>query len=119
MQNKKPSIVARIIKGLTEFTEALENRTKGESISERFDCRVVALDLHPSRYGAEEVKKTRKLLGLSQSVFARLLGVSVNTVRAWEQGINVPQDVACRFMDEIRVNPKYWLKRIKDSTVVK
>src|SRR3954453_20255118 len=102
MQYKKPSVGARIIQGLTEFAEALENQHKGESISARFKSRVVELDLQPSRYGAEEVKATRNLLGLSQRMFARLLGVAANTVRALEQGINVPQDVACRFMDEIR-----------------
>jgi DNA-binding transcriptional regulator YiaG len=117
VKQTKPRVGRRIIQGLEEFAQALENGNG--SIAERFNCRVVELDLHPSRYGADEVKYTRGLLGASQAIFARLLGVSVQTVRSWEQGINVPKDVACRFMDEIRLNPKYWLKRLKESTVVK
>jgi len=27
--------------------------------------------------------------------------------------------VACRFMDEIRRDPSYWLARLRESTVVK
>jgi len=77
------------------------------------------LDLRPTAYSPELVKATRKSLRASQKVFAELLGVSVKTVCAWEQGINTPQDVACRFMDEIRHDPSYWLKRIKESAIVK
>jgi DNA-binding transcriptional regulator YiaG len=115
--NKKPSVGARIIQGLEEFADALESR--GGSVNQKFNCRVVELHLQASHYGAAQVKQTRELLGASQMVFARLLGVSLNTVRAWEQGVNIPKEVACRFMDEIRLNPRYWLKRLKDSTVVK
>jgi DNA-binding transcriptional regulator YiaG len=116
MKAKKASVGARIIQGLEEFVETLE---KKEPVAAKFTCRVVELDLRPTPYGPERVKSTRKLLNVSQAVFARLLGVAVNTVRAWEQGVNTPQDVACRFMDEIRRNPAYWVKRLKESTVVK
>jgi putative transcriptional regulator len=116
MKEKKPSVGGRIIQGLQEFAESLERK---ESVAEKFTCRVVELDLRPETYSPELVKETRKLLNASQSVFARLLGVSVKTVRAWEQGINTPMDVACRFMDEIRHNPGYFLKRLKDSAVSK
>jgi len=116
MKEKKASVRARIIQGLEEFVETLE---KKEPIAEKFTCRVVELNLRPTPYSPELVKGTRKLLNASQAVFARLLGVAVNTVRSWEQGVNTPQDVACRFMDEIRRNPAYWVKRLKESTVIK
>jgi DNA-binding transcriptional regulator YiaG len=116
MKEKKASVGARIIQGLEEFAETLEQ--KGP-IAKKFTCRIVELDFRPTLYGPKLVKETRKLLNASQAVFARLLGVAVNTVRAWEQGVNTPQDVACRFMDEIRRNPAYWVKRLKESTVVK
>ena len=45
-------------------------------------------------------------------LFARFLGVSVKTVRAWEQGTNTPQEIACRLMDEILHDPDYWRKRL-------
>ena len=116
MKAKKASVGARIIQGLEEFLEALE---KKEPVAEKFTCRVVKLDLRPTPYTPELVKKTRDLLNASQAVFARLLGVAVNTVRSWEQGVNIPQDVACRFMDEIRRNPAYWVQRLKESAVVR
>src|SRR5947209_20214199 len=110
---KRSTVGARIIQGLQEFADVLE---KKEPVTEKFTCWVVELDLRPTPYSAERVRETRKLLNASQAVFARLLGVSVKTVCAWEQGKNVPMDIACRFMDEIRLNPGYWVKRLKAST---
>lgn len=112
----KASVADRILQRLEGFTEALE---KGEVIQKRFTCRRIELDLKPIPYEPEAVKKIRGLLGASQTVFARLLGVSVRTVRSWEQGINSPSDMACRFMDEIQRNPKYWIARLKEAAVPK
>ena len=39
---------------------------------------------------ADDVRVIRCSLGLTQRAFADLLGVALNTVRAWEQGINEP-----------------------------
>jgi len=51
-------------------------------------------------------------------LFAHFLGVSVKTVRSWEQG-KTPSDIASRFMDEIRHNPNYWRQRLKESAKAK
>jgi HTH-type transcriptional regulator/antitoxin HigA len=56
----------------------------------------------------------RKVLNASQALFAQFLGVSVKAVRKWESG-QAPSEMACRFMDEIRRNPKYWHKRLRES----
>ncbi len=113
---KGTTVGARIIEGLEEFADVLE---KKEPVAEKFTCWVVELDLEPTPYSPERVRQTRKLVNASQSVFARLLGVSVKTVSAWEQGTNVPMAIACRFMDEIRRNPGYWIKRLKASARTK
>jgi putative transcriptional regulator len=115
-RSNKGSIGSRLIEGLREFADSLE---KKERITQKYNCRVVELDLRPTSYTPEIVRETRKLLEASQTVFAQFLGVSPNTVRAWEQGLNVPKDVACRFMDEIRRDPEYWRKRLRESAVVK
>jgi putative transcriptional regulator len=107
---KKASVESRVIQRLEKFTEALEN---GEVISKRFTCRTVELDLKPTPYSPQMVKKARSLLGVSQALFALFLGVSVKTVRSWEQGINPPCDMACRFMDEIQVEPDYMRNRLR------
>lgn len=112
----KKSVGKRIIEGLKEFAEALEN---DEPIAEKFTCRKVTLDLLPVNYDPKAVKSTRKLLAASQGVFAQFLGVSVKTVCAWEQGRIAPSDMACRFLDEIGRNPEYWRKRLRESIRVK
>lgn len=103
------SVAKRIIEGLTDLATSLE---RGDDLNESFTCRKVSLNLEPTSYTPNLVKKTRKLLGASQTVFAMFLGVSPQTVRAWEQGKNVPNDIACRFMDEIRHDLEYWKKRM-------
>jgi putative transcriptional regulator len=104
----------KLISRMRGFVSALK---EGTEISERFTCRTVKLDLTPSRYTARRVAATREILGASQPVFAQFLGVSVKTVRAWEQGINAPSDMACRFMDEIRRDPAYWQKRLATAAL--
>ncbi len=106
----------QIIEGLQEFGEALKNR---ETLSKQLNCRKIVLDLNPAPYDPKSVKETRELLNVSQAVFASFLGVSANTVRAWEQGVNAPNDMACRFMDEIRHDPQYWLERLKEMVIPK
>ena len=39
---------------------------------------------------ANDVARVRNRLGLSQSKFARLLGISENTLQNWEQGRRKP-----------------------------
>jgi putative transcriptional regulator len=99
-----------LVEGAEEFADALE-RDKA-SISKEFTCHTMTLDLEPTCYTPELVKETRQKLGASQVVFARFLGVSVKTVHAWEQGVNIPKDSACRFMDEIRAKPDYFKERL-------
>ncbi len=73
----------------------------------------------PGPYGPEQVKETRRLLNASQALFAKFLGVSASTVRAWEHGTNVPSALACRFMDEIRREPERWVERLRSAVVYK
>jgi len=106
---------------LAEGFEELAVELKGnrKKIAEKFTCRRMSLDLHPQSYSPRQVKETRGLLNASQTVFAQFLGVSPQTVRAWEQGVNTPQASACRLMDEIRHDPEYWQERIRTLAVVK
>ena len=109
-------VADRVLRRLKGFTEALES---GEDIAKRFTCRQVELNLGRTNYPPQAVKGVRKLLGASQGVFASFLGVSAKTVCSWEQGINEPSDMTCRFLDEIRLNPPYWRKRLGEAVGVK
>jgi putative transcriptional regulator len=108
---------AEIVEALTEFYEALKGGP--EAVTKRFTVRTVELDLKPRSYTGEEVKKVRDLLGLSQPLFARFLGVSVKAVRAWENGGKKPSDMACRFLDEIALKPDYWRERVRQVITAK
>ena len=106
-------VETEILEALGEFTDALEN----SEVNQRFRCRQIKLDLLPTPYNADLVKTTRQGLCISQAMFARLLGVSPKTMRSWELGVSVPQTVACRFMDEIRRDPRYWKACLNDVIV--
>jgi len=47
-----------------------------------------------SRFRVSDVKKIRAKLGVSQSEFAMMIGVSVSTLQNWEQGRREPEGPA-------------------------
>ncbi len=66
----------------------------------------------PSTYDAKRVKQVRDGLNVSQTVFARLLGVSDVLVRSWERGARVPAPIACRLLDQVRAYPAQFSKLV-------
>jgi DNA-binding transcriptional regulator YiaG len=56
-------------------------------------------------------------MGVSQAVFARLLGVSVVLVKSWEAGTREPSPLARRLLDTIRANPPAWLATVRELAV--
>jgi len=98
-----------ILGGLREFNEALNSEGP---LSGKLTCRKVKLNLKPTTYDPEMVRITRDALGMSQSVFAQFIGVSVSTVQAWEQGTNPVTGAAARLMDEMRNDTAYWRSRL-------
>jgi putative transcriptional regulator len=94
------------------FEEAIEAMRSGEPLEKRFTVRTYRVDVTPHEYGPDDVRRVRGLLGMSQALFARFLGVDENTVRSWEQGNRPPSAIARRFMDEIENDPDYWRGRI-------
>ena len=55
------------------------------------------------------VSEIREKTGLSQSRFARLLGVSVRTLQDWEQGRRAPSGAARTLLLIAHTNPKVLL----------
>ena len=98
-----------ILDGLNEFKAAVDG---DRAAAKRLTWRKVKLNLKPTEYAPELVRETRQLLGTSQSVFAEFLGVSVQAVQAWEQGVNPVGRAPARLMDEIRHDPDYWRARL-------
>ena len=88
-----------IMRGLSEAKAHHEGKLKLKTTA----IRVAPL---PS-YDANAVKSLRLVLGLSQMVFAQVLGVAKKTVEAWEAGRNVPNGAACRFLEVLRKDPGF------------
>jgi putative transcriptional regulator len=59
----------------------------------------------PPEYQDTDIRRVRERLGLSQAVFARLLGASASTVRAWERGARHPSDMARRLIQLAERDP--------------
>jgi len=103
----KSRLGAQLTAALTELRDALAT---GRPLEEFFTVRTVEIP-DPPKYGAKQVRALRKRMGTSQAVFASLLGVSPELVEHWEQGVRVPQPIACRLFDEINRDPKEFLRR--------
>ena len=100
---------ARIVEALNQFADDI---VAGTPIETKYKGRQVRVIPKPSRYPAARVRAVRDLIGASQQVFAQLLAVSPETVRAWEQGSRQPSVIARRFLDEIEMAPRHFRGRI-------
>ena len=58
-------------------------------------------------YQACEIKEIRTRAGMTQSMFAEFMGVSVKTVEAWESGRNRPIGSACRLLNLTEKDPSF------------
>jgi len=109
IQNGKTGRAADdLMYSLRELAKAVED---GAPLEQRFTVRTVSI-AKPGRYSATAVKKLRDQLGMSQAVFAELLGVSRVWVQGWERGVRQPSPLARRLMDTIRANPAWWLSTV-------
>lgn len=97
---------------VASFQEAIDTMRTGETLERQFTVRTYKVEFTPRDYGPDDARRVRNLLGMSQVLFARFLGVDANTVRSWEQGTRPPSPIARRFMDEIESDPEYWRRRV-------
>jgi putative transcriptional regulator len=72
----------------------------------RDDLRVTKLPPRPKPLSKKEIAQIRHKLGASQAVFARILNVSVKTVRAWESGLRTPSDAALKLLVVAKNHPQ-------------
>jgi DNA-binding transcriptional regulator YiaG len=113
---RKSSIADELVAGFTELADALEG---GDDLGAQFNCYQMQIDLRPVTYTPALVRATRERLGASQAVLGKFLGVTAKSVSQWERGVTAPNPIACRFMDEIRRNPAYYVARLQESMVRK
>jgi len=66
-------------------------------------------EIKPSRvnqFAPPDIRAIRRRLGQSQTAFARMIGVSVATLRNWEQGRRTPESAARAYLLVIAREPK-------------
>jgi DNA-binding transcriptional regulator YiaG len=100
-----------IIAALTDLRDTL---AAGIPLEEKYTVRHVVVPA-PGTYNARAVRATRDRLGISQRVFANLLGVSLVLVQAWEQGKRIPNATARRLLDEINREPHRWAAMLRPA----
>ena len=78
-------------KGLQEAIDFEKGRGKAKTTT---------LMIEPvKKYSNEDIKRIRNEAGMTQSVFAKYMGVSPKTVEAWELGRTHPTGPAYRLID--------------------
>jgi putative transcriptional regulator len=60
---------------------------------------IIEIPEPPISYTAHHIKRIRKKGPYSQSIFAKVLNVSVKTVQSWESGERVPSHAALRLLE--------------------
>jgi putative transcriptional regulator len=95
MPKEKNELVAALEEGLEAVRSGARLRTKALTIEA------------PPRYTPKKILVIRKTkIGASQTAFARYLGVSPSTVRAWEQAQRVPSLLARRLLQIAERHPE-------------
>jgi len=95
--------------GMREIERMLD---EGKTPEQMFTVKTVEIP-EPGLYRGKQVRALRETLGVSQAIFAHLLGVSVILVKSWERGAREPSPMARRLMDTIKADPSRWLATIR------
>lgn len=91
------SVYDGIMQGLNEALEHAQGKRQ---------LRTATITVEPLKdFDRTEIKNIRSTLGVSQSIFASIMGVSAKTVEAWEGGRNKPDGAARRLLALIQDDP--------------
>jgi putative transcriptional regulator len=93
------------------FTELLESVRQGGAI--------LRDEMPPSRsfeFAEPDVRLIRERYGLTQEKFAHLIGISVATLRNWEQGRRKPEGAARVLLQVAARHPEAVLEVVRDAT---
>lgn len=99
-----PTVAEDILRGLREAVDAVE---QGMDPAARFSSTTYDIPA-PSDWTADGIRKVRLRLGVPQSVFAKLVGVSAGLIGSWELGRKTPGPTAARLLDAIHDYPEVW-----------
>ena len=94
MATERPRLFDRLMKGLEEGI-AHERGERPLRVTE------IVVPEPPQLYSADDVRRIRASLNMSQMGFARLLQVSGKTIQSWEQGTRRPRQSSARLLQFI------------------
>lgn len=60
------------------------------------------------KFSANEIIDIRNKANMSQPAFAKAIGVTENTVKAWESSKSHPSGSACRILALVKTNPDFF-----------
>ncbi len=95
---------------MTKLPELTE-RQLARAISARLRKRLQAGKFE----SGEDVAALRRFVGLSQSQFARAMGISVHTLRNWEQGRRKPEGPAIALLRIAARHPRIIRENLKPA----
>jgi DNA-binding transcriptional regulator YiaG len=102
MTTKKSNIIGGYAaKDLQEDRRAFLLEEKGVDTG-HFKKTIYVLPAKPA-----EVKEVRKKLAVTQQDFADIVGVSLQTIKAWETGLRHPDGPASKLMRILQKDPKF------------
>jgi putative transcriptional regulator len=93
------------VKIFNELKQALEE-IRDFRQGKRNDLRVTEIPAPPKKITPSEIRRIRRSLKASQTMFAIYLNVSTNAVRSWEQGTRKPQQAALKLLMIAKRNPR-------------
>lgn len=108
--------MSELFESLKTGLEQAISYEKGEKSAGR--SQMVSVTPFP-KYKKEDVKSIRKKLGLTQHVFASVMGVSSKTVEAWESGQNAPSGSSSRMLQLLDAGGKRILQEYKILPIAK
>jgi DNA-binding transcriptional regulator YiaG len=85
-----------------QFARAIPARLRRRLMSGRFDS-------------GEDVAALRRFVGLTQAAFARAMGISVHTLRNWEQGRRQPEGPAVALLRIAARHPRIIRENLRSA----
>jgi putative transcriptional regulator len=101
--------IAEMLEGGRKLIEELD---AGVPLEQAGHVTWITAPIEPARYGPEELRAMRAKLGATQADLAAFIGVSLPTVRSWEQGTRPCPKVVRRYLDDIQSYPQIWTDRM-------
>jgi len=104
-----------LIRGLEEVRAIRRGETEPARRVRRIVTAQDAAVEPPRHYTGAGVQQIRERMGLSQTVFAKVLNASPETVKAWEQGKREPDGMALALLEVADTHPEALLDRVREK----